>query len=80
MATPDDVLADLARLAFQLGLEHGRTRASPIDRHALQAHLRDSWPDSANRIVHLRKLRQVYGAGFDISAILKRHAPPPPAP
>jgi hypothetical protein len=64
----DQRLSQLAALAFIRGLEDGRKGSTPATADALMQTLRDeigrivTW-----RIYHKRKLRQVYGAGFDIS-------------
>jgi hypothetical protein len=66
-------LSQLARSAFHLGLLDGRERLKPRDRYELKNYFQGNWPADANRIVHTRKIRQVYGAGFDISRTLKRY-------
>lgn len=60
---PDTALADLARHAFLLGLEHGRERPAPISAGALMPLL------GINHVIYRKKMRQVYGAGFDISQL-----------
>lgn len=61
----DDQLAALADKAFRLGLQHGRRMSGPVD--AYQIMLLLGHADSQRRKFHTKKLRQVYGAGFDIS-------------
>lgn len=69
----DDELAVYASRAFRIGLAHGRKHAKPITANQL-AYLLEL---PARRIVHTRKIRQVYGAGFDIGTINSKVASSP---
>jgi hypothetical protein len=68
---PRDELVAYAESAFGLGLAHGATRATPISSKQLKADILSIYPSTADRYVwrkiHRLKLRQVYGAGFDIA-------------
>jgi len=64
----DAQLTKLAGRAFRLGLEHGRTLSGPVDSVEVMIHLNVT---AHFRIFHRKKLRQVYGAGFDISRQVK---------
>lgn len=59
----DDVLCDLAREAFKMGLEDGRLLANPISARKLWEVL----PWHSQQRFHTKKMRQVYGAGFDLA-------------
>lgn len=65
----DDELALIAAAAFKLGLEDGRTLSSPIDSYKVLAGLRRLGVQAGGDMLqgHRIKMRQVYGAGFDIS-------------
>ena len=77
---PDDMLLqNMATMAFSLGLEHGRKHSRPIDSEALMHELRSTHHYKQEiewRVIHRAKLRQVYGAGFDISSIIRKHSLP----
>lgn len=63
----DAQLTKLAAKAFRLGLEHGRQLPGPLGAGAVLSHL----GITTCRIVHRRKIRQVYGAGYDITRTLR---------
>ena len=63
----DQELAGVAAKAFLIGLKDGRELAGPITADKLMMAL----PGHPHRIMHSKKLRQVYGAAFDI---MKGHA------
>lgn len=66
----DKELCDFAHMAFSFGLSDGRTRSKPIDSEALMHRL---FPVGWNGLkVHRWKLRQVYGAGYDIARAIRR--------
>jgi len=65
----DDRLTAIAAKAFQLGLADGREFSSPRTSHELIDVVAASYE---RLIVHRNKLRQVYGAGFDISKALSK--------
>ncbi len=62
-------LGKLAAEAFALGLKHGGTQAGPIDSARLAAFLR---MPGVRLTIERRKIRQVYGAAFDIAATHRR--------
>lgn len=64
----DVELADIARAVFLQGLRDGATLSAP---HTAE-HLMFWLPPYDHRIGHKKKLRQVYGAGFDIAAMMRR--------
>jgi len=65
----DDQLADLARSMFLLGMLDARTHSGRLTRYELaDVHLRKL--DHCNG--HTFKLRQVYGAGYDIEQLHER--------
>lgn len=64
-------MADNAKAAFELGLTHGRSVATPWPAQdvmyvCLNAPRNYDW-----RKLHTKKIRQVYGAGFDVGAMHK---------
>jgi hypothetical protein len=63
----DNALSDLAARVFRQGLIDGRALSFPRDRGAVMLLL----PTHERTILHARKLRQVYGAGYDISRGLR---------
>jgi hypothetical protein len=63
----DDQLADCARAAFLLGLADGRQRSKPRRRDEVVEIARLAYQ---RRKIHAAKIRQVYGAGFDLSNLL----------
>lgn len=70
----DDELSDIARAAFMLGLADGRTLSGPINSFKVLAFL-ETLPIKANGDklkMHRIKIRQVYGAGFDIAQCVER--------
>lgn len=61
----DNVLVALAARAFHLGLRDGRKLDKPRDSVTVIRALTkggDKW-----QVIHRRKFRQVYGAGFDMA-------------
>lgn len=65
-------LANNAKAMFELGLSHGRTMSKPANSEDvmyvyLNAPRRYDW-----KKLHRLKIRQVYGAGFDVGAMHKR--------
>lgn len=77
MKDPDNMLLrGMAEMAFGLGLEHGRKRSKPIDSERLLGDLKlaylHSSADVEFRVIHRLKLRQVYGAGFDITYTIRK--------
>ncbi len=64
----DDQLAAIADKAFRLGLHDGRTLRQPITADKLWGLL----PQYPRRVMHSVKIRQVYGAGFDIGSMNAR--------
>lgn len=64
----DQELTGLAAKAFLIGLKDGRELAGPITADKLIMEL----PGHPHRLIHARKLRQVYGAAFDIMQAHKR--------
>ncbi len=72
----DTLLRSMAGVAFALGLEDGKVHSAPRSSEWLMRRLRNDYSeeDYTWRIIHRKKLRQVYGAGFDISKIIKDHA------
>jgi len=63
----DQLFIRLATSAFRMGLADGRTWARPRDSHEVMRAIGASIPDQ--RVLHRTKLRQVYGAGFDIARL-----------
>lgn len=61
-------LGDVAAAVFRKGLSDGRLCSRPLPCDILMAFL----PGYPHRIGHARKLRQVYGAGFDIAKMMLR--------
>lgn len=59
-----------AHKAFMLGLADGENRASPRDGHAIMIEVFQA--GTYGRVFHRQKIRQVYGAGFDIMQCRKR--------
>lgn len=72
----DDTLADFAGQCFRLGLSHGRREdmSTPITADALMAVV-PMLNQFDRRLYHKRKLRQVYGAGYDIARAMYRAGP-----
>jgi len=70
----DARLGELAAFAFRRGLDDGRTTSNPKPAAEVWRLLMTGCAAPADRrIIHTKKLRQVYGAGFDISRNLTRH-------
>lgn len=63
-AWPVDKWADVAHAAFILGMEDGLVLSKPRTAATIINQLP---PIPDGRMVHTHKLRQVYGAGFDIA-------------
>ncbi len=63
----DNELASLADTVFRQGLKDGRTLSMPRDKGAVMLLI----PPHPHRIFQARKLRQVYGAGYDIARTLR---------
>jgi len=63
----DQQLADIAATVFLRGLKDARELSGPITANKLMELL----PGYPHRLIHKRKLRQVYGAAFDM---MKGHA------
>ena len=63
-----DTWADLATRAFVMGMMDAESLSKPIDSHALMAAL----PGYPARTGHRMKLRQIYGAGFDIQKLNRK--------
>jgi hypothetical protein len=63
----DQQLADIAATVFLRGLKDARELSGPITADKLMEWL----PGYPHRLMHNRKLRQVYGAAFDM---MKAHA------
>lgn len=59
----DNELASAAGIVFRAGLKDGREKSFPRSRDAVMLLI----PPYPRRIFHARKLRQIYGAGYDIS-------------
>lgn len=66
----DNDLARLADIVFRQGLKDGRAQSHPRTRDLLHLLL----PVMDCRQIHTAKLRQIYGAGFDIAAANERIA------
>jgi hypothetical protein len=64
----DAELAEIARVAFLLGLTDGRVRAEPLSNGKLMARLGKCVP----RLLHTRRVWQVYVAAFEIGAMQRR--------
>lgn len=65
-------LADNAKAAFALGLTHGRTTGKPWTARDVMYVCLNAPRDYDWRRIHSKKVRQVYGAGFDVGAAHKR--------
>lgn len=62
----DNALSEMAARVFRQGLIDGRN-TYPRTRYQVMLLL----PVHPHRVIHSRKLRQVYGAGYDISRALR---------
>lgn len=65
-------LAKIAGYLFQLGLDDAEAGRRPQTREELTPVLRQSFGATDWSIGQLRKFRQVYGAGYDMRAGLRR--------